>query len=80
MDCNPPGSPVHRISLARILELVAISFSRGSSQPRIKPQSPALLVDSLPTESPGKPLAAIGNLLYLVWWGGTLEEVIEDGP
>ena len=29
-----PGSPVHRIFQARILEWVAISFSRGSSQPR----------------------------------------------
>ena len=34
MDCNPPGSSVHGISQARILECVAISFSRGSSQPR----------------------------------------------
>ena len=34
MDCSPPGSSVHRISWARILEWVAISFSRGSSQPR----------------------------------------------
>ena len=32
--CNPPGSSVHEISQARILEWVAISFSRGSSQPR----------------------------------------------
>ena len=34
MDCSPPGSSVHKISQARILEWVAISFSRGSSQPR----------------------------------------------
>ena len=34
MDCSPPGSSVHGISQARILEGVAISFSRGSSQPR----------------------------------------------
>ena len=33
MDCSPPGSSVHRILQARILEWVAISFSRGSSQP-----------------------------------------------
>ena len=32
--CDPPGSSVHGISQARILESVAISFSRGSSQPR----------------------------------------------
>ena len=31
MDCNPPLSSVHGISQARILEWVAIPFSRGSS-------------------------------------------------
>src|SRR5574337_646594 len=34
MGCNPPGSSVHGISQVRILEWVAISFSRGASQPR----------------------------------------------
>ena len=34
MDCSPAGSSVHGISQARILEWVAISFSRGSSLPR----------------------------------------------
>ena len=34
MDCRPPGSSVHGISQASILEWVAISFSRGSSRPR----------------------------------------------
>ena len=33
-DCSPPDSSVHGISQARILEWVAISFSRGSSQTR----------------------------------------------
>ena len=34
VDCSPPGSSVHGILQARILEWVAISFSMGSSQPR----------------------------------------------
>ena len=34
MDCSPPGSSVHGIFQARVLEWVAISFSRGSSRPR----------------------------------------------
>ena len=34
VDCSPPGSSVHRISQAKILEWVATSFSRGSSWPR----------------------------------------------
>ena len=38
MDCNPPGSSAHGISQVRILEWVAISFSRGSSWPRNQTQ------------------------------------------
>ena len=34
MDCSLPGSAIHGIFQARILEWAAISFSRGSSQPR----------------------------------------------
>ena len=34
MDCSPPGSSVHGISQTRILQWVAIPFSRESSQPR----------------------------------------------
>ena len=38
MDCRPPGSSVHVILQARIPEWVAISYSRGSSQPRDRAQ------------------------------------------
>ena len=34
MNCNPPDSSVHGISQSKILEWVAISFSRDSSWPR----------------------------------------------
>ena len=34
MDCSPPGSSVHGIFQARILQWVAIPSSRGSAQPR----------------------------------------------
>ena len=34
MDCSPPGSSIHWISQARVLEWVTISFSRASSRPR----------------------------------------------
>ena len=37
-DCSPPGSSVHWILQTRILEWVAIPFSRGSSQPRVSTQ------------------------------------------
>ena len=42
MDCSLPGFSIHGIFEARVLEWVAIPFSRGSSQPR----SPTLQADS----------------------------------
>ena len=66
--CSPPGSSVHRILQTRILEWAAIPFSRGSSQPRIKPRSPTLLADSLPSEPPGDPKnTGVGSLFLLLW-------------
>ena len=38
MECSPPGSSVHGISQARTLEGVAISFSRGLSDPGTEPR------------------------------------------
>ena len=34
MDCSPPGSSIHEVSQVRMLEWIAISTSKGSSQPR----------------------------------------------
>ena len=53
MNYSPPGSSVHGILQARILEWVAIPFSKGSFL-GIKLRSPALQVDSLPSEPLGK--------------------------
>jgi len=55
MDYSRPGFSVHGIFPARILEWVAISYSRGSSPPGIELVSPALQADSLPLAPPGKP-------------------------
>ena len=54
MDCSLPGYTVHGISQARILEWVAITFSRGSSQPRQADslQSLEKLCDQGPTTGP----------------------------
>ena len=49
----PSGSSVRGILQARILEWVAIPFSKGSSW--IESRSPALQVNYLPSEPPGKP-------------------------
>ena len=51
VDCSPPGSSVHGILQARILEWVAVPVSRGSFEPR----SPTLQEDASPAEPPGKP-------------------------
>ena len=54
-ECSPQGFSVHGISQARILEWVAVSFSRGSSRPRDQIRVFSLKVDSLPYRPPGKP-------------------------
>ena len=55
MDCSPPGSSVHEIFQARILEWVAVSFSRGSSQPKDQTWVSCTAGSSLLTELKGKP-------------------------
>ena len=50
MDCSPPGSSVHVILQARVLDGVAIPFYRDLPDPGIKPRCPALQADSLPSE------------------------------
>ena len=52
----------------RIPEWVAYPFSRGSSDPGIKLESPALQVDSLPTELSGKPPPANGGDVRDLGW------------
>ena len=73
MDCTPPGSSVHWIFQARILEWVDISFSRGPSRTGIEPASPALaggvstkslqscptLCDPIDSSPPGYPVPGI---------------------
>ena len=52
-DCGIPGSSVHGLVQAGILEWVVIPFSRGSSWPRHWTRSPTLQEASLPSEPPG---------------------------
>ena len=68
MDCGPPGSSLHVISQARILEWVAISFSRGSSQPRDQTEVSCIFCIAggfFTMEPPG-----IMNCFYQfwIWW------------
>jgi len=65
MVCSLPGSSVHGVLQARILEWVAIPFSKESSQPKDEPRSPALQADFfffLPYEAPEEPLDKQGYI------------------
>ena len=59
MDCCPPGSSIHGILQARILEWIACLFARGSSQSRDQTQVSCHLLrissDSSPSEPPVNP-------------------------
>ena len=61
MACSPPGSSIHGILQARILEWVAMPSFMGSSQPRDQTQGslmfPTLAGRFLPLAPPGKPLS-----------------------
>ena len=70
IDCSLPGSSVHGILQARVLEWIVISFSRGSSQPRAQTQA---LLYCRPSEPPGKSLNIVGQ--QWIWgsgYGGTV--------
>ena len=55
VDCSPPGSSVHGILQAGILEWVTIPLPGDFPDPGIKSGSPALQADSLLSEPQGKP-------------------------
>ena len=75
MDCSPPGSSVHGTSQARILEWVAISFSRRSSWPRDRTQVSWIGKQILYHCASGNPtykwysviFVFLSNILHLVW-------------
>ena len=54
-DYSPPGSTVHRILYARIVEWAALSFSRDLPDPGIELSSPGLAGGFCTTEPSGKP-------------------------
>ena len=69
-DCSLPGSSVHGIFQARILEPVAISPG-DLSDPRIEPASPALAADPLPPSPLGIHFLLGCSLILLRSWLGT---------
>ena len=72
MDCSLPGSSGHGIFQARILERVAISYSRGSSQPRGQTRVSCISctvrqdnVPPIPTVPPEKSFILFHGLIFL---------------
>ena len=68
MDCiySPPGSSVHGIFQAQVLEWVSISFSRGSSQPRDQTRISCIASGFLPLRQLGSPYQIVSLLNPLV--------------
>ena len=56
MDCSPPGSSLHGILQARILEWLPFPSPGDLPDPGTEPGSPALQADSLLSEPPGRPI------------------------
>ena len=67
VDCSSPGSSVHGISQARILEWVAISFSRGSCWPRGWTHISCIAGRFFTTELMGKPLQKTRIFCKYLW-------------
>ena len=68
MDCSLPGSTVHGILQARILDWVAISYSRWSPQPKDQTHvSPALAGRFFTTEPCGKPIYILIDMLQIIY-------------
>ena len=65
MDSSLPGSSVHGILQAKILEWVDSLLQGNLPNPGTEPRSPALLVDSLSSEPPGKPKVVPNTAYYL---------------
>ena len=71
MDCSPSGSSVHGISQERILEWVAISFSRGSSW--LRDWSHAFCISCIGRWVP-YPLSHLGSPLSCIYCSSTIRD------
>ena len=68
VDCSLPGSSVHGIFQARILEWVSISYSRGSSLPRDQTQVSCIAGGFFTPEPPGKTVWMLENVQMLDYY------------
>ena len=81
MDCSLPGSSVRGISQARILEWVAISFSRGSSPPSDRTWVSCVagrfftIWATREAQLQGSPIQAIISLFPKATWEGVTQQI-----
>ena len=80
MQCSPPGSSVHGIFQARILEWVAVSFSRASSRPRDWICVYCIEGGFFTTEPPGKPLLGLQMAIFYVFEESSLWAYVSSPP
>ena len=80
MDCSPPGSSVHGISQARILEQVAISCSQGSSWPQDQTYISCTAHRFFTNEPPGKAPKEITYTQILLWSSAPREPDLRQYP
>ena len=67
MDYSPPGSSVHGLLQARILEWVAILSPEVIPDSRTEPGFPAFQADSLPSELSGKPRFIVSCRIFKIY-------------
>ena len=63
-DCSLPGSSIHGMFQAKVLEWTAIASPQDLPNPGIKPRSPALQADALPSEPRGKSLYNMNSIVF----------------
>ena len=67
INCSPPGSSVHGIFQARILESLPCPPSGDLPKPGIEPSSPALHADSLPSWATREPTLPCSDCRWSCW-------------
>ena len=80
MDCSPPGSSVHGILQARILEWVAMPSSRGSSWPRDWTQVSCTAGEFFPLSHLGNPIYVNAMLCFVTQSCSTLCSPMDYRP
>ena len=80
MDCNPPGSFVHRIFQARILEQVATSYSRGFSRSRDQTRVSCIAGGFFTTELPPDKLMKLTIILITIRGSHLIGNCINTWP